>query len=1062
MPSQIHLYRPQRSRPEDLEAIFVGRESIIEDILEQLKRWTLGASRQHYLLIGPRGIGKTCLLTLVKHRIAESPELSESWQPLSIAEDAYGITSVADLLVEGLRLLAEQTGDLDTIRLHDKVRFDEDSVRVVDRVLDEMRRFHKVHNRGIVLMVENLNRLVERQIRNKLEIHLLRKILIEEEWLVTICTSPTFLNSVTQPEQPLFEFFLVKFLTEFTPEEQVLMLKKRAALDGNRAMEGYLGKFRSRLKALYHFTGGNPRLTVMLYDLVANQRIADMASELDVLLDQLTPFYQDRMKEIPEQEGKLLEAMALMPEGCSPTELAKEVRMPPKLVRALLTRLDRSGYVRPETRRQKRTVYIIPERFFRIWHQMNHSRAARGRIQYLLEFFESWYATKDERNQVWNDLSAQFQLGLRDGDFDRVEDVTEYMKYVVDVSRGGERFEREFDRLRQAARLSGPKAVETELKSLDSIYGQETDYFIHKGYFLANELGMHEAAVRAFQAAIKLKRDDIVALFNEAVGLDKLGRKSEAQKIYNQTAIFLSRRKGKVGIREAQQALIHIMREEKDSALVRIAAYVVGRTGESSIAESLIALLRSSSESWRRRHCATALGLLGSKAAESTLIHYLTDEFHDVRGSAATALGRIGSSHAVAPLVLLLSDTAPITRASAATALGRIGCKGAIQHVSFRLSDSDPRVRSSAATALGKLGATTAVGELLPLLTDADGRTRASAAGALGRIGDRRAASNLILLLEDGDSQVRGSAALALGRIGAEEAMHSLLELAESETHSTLSQVVTALGELRASEAVEVFVDLLESDVASVRASSAKALGQIRAEVAVPRLILLLLDEDVRVRGSAATSLGRIGSQAAVEPLVSRLWDADVFPRSCAAAALGRIGSQAAVQPLIECLTDKAEEVRASAAVSLGYLGAKEAIKPLTVLLLEDKAAPRRSAATALVRIAAEEPIPELLSVASVIIQHLQDRPKDQVAAVIHNLLRAGFGTGNLDVVDNVLRLISAQHLLAEVALRPYMIAHDYLLSSKDPSILERQHQEMREAVELIVSMFDVGIVKSR
>jgi DNA-binding MarR family transcriptional regulator len=249
-------------------------------------------------------------------------------------------------------------------------------------------------------MVENVNRVLERQMRHKSEIHLLRKILIEEDWIMTICTSPTYLNAVTQPEQPLFEFFDVKLLAELTPEQQEQMLQKLAALEGNVAFENDLAKYRSQLRALYHFTGGNPRLTIMLYDLVANQSITDVKTELDLLLNQLTPFYQDRMKEVAEQEGKILETMALLPEGCTPTELAKEARMPGEHVRALLTRLEKAGYIRREERRRKRTIYIIPERFFRIWHQMNHSRAARGRVQYLLEFFASWYATNEEREQV--------------------------------------------------------------------------------------------------------------------------------------------------------------------------------------------------------------------------------------------------------------------------------------------------------------------------------------------------------------------------------------------------------------------------------------------------------------------------------------------------------------------------------------------------------------------------------------------------------------------------------------------------------------------------------------
>jgi len=177
------------------------------------------------------------------------------------------------------------------------------------------------------------------------------------------------------------------------------MLNKLAEHEDNHEFKGYLREYHTRLRALYHFTGGNPRLTIMLYDLISYQAITDVQAELDGLLDRITPFYQGRMKDIGEQEGKLIETMSLMPEGCTPTELARELRMESKTVRAVLQRLGMAGYVRREQRRRKRTVYIIPERLFRIWHQMNHSRSGRGLVLYLLEFFSTWYESREDRDE---------------------------------------------------------------------------------------------------------------------------------------------------------------------------------------------------------------------------------------------------------------------------------------------------------------------------------------------------------------------------------------------------------------------------------------------------------------------------------------------------------------------------------------------------------------------------------------------------------------------------------------------------------------------------------------
>src|SRR6266536_910885 len=106
---------------------------------------------------------------------------------------------------------------------------------------------------------------------------------------------------------------------------------------------------------------------------------------------------------------------------------------------------------------------------------MNHSRVARGRIQYLLEFFTSWYATRWERDQVWKELSAKFEKGLDASDIDRISELDEYMGYIMDLSRGRERWEREFDRLRSLAQVDLPDAILSTLELFDESYGTDAE-----------------------------------------------------------------------------------------------------------------------------------------------------------------------------------------------------------------------------------------------------------------------------------------------------------------------------------------------------------------------------------------------------------------------------------------------------------------------------------------------------------------------------------------------------------------------------------------------------------
>ena len=64
-------YSPGNLDRESLEALFVGRDDIMEDVLSRLTK-SIGGQEKHYiLLVGPRGSGKTHFLALARHRLMD-------------------------------------------------------------------------------------------------------------------------------------------------------------------------------------------------------------------------------------------------------------------------------------------------------------------------------------------------------------------------------------------------------------------------------------------------------------------------------------------------------------------------------------------------------------------------------------------------------------------------------------------------------------------------------------------------------------------------------------------------------------------------------------------------------------------------------------------------------------------------------------------------------------------------------------------------------------------------------------------------------------------------------
>ena len=157
-------------------------------------------------------------------------------------------------------------------------------------------------------------------------------------------------------------------------------------------------------------TGGNPRLTMMLYELIAHESVTSVQDQFHLLLDRISPFYQSRLNDLPPGQRALLECLASMrDQEKTPAAIAARMRMSQQETSSLLKRLTDAHYLRadrhPQDRRSR--LYTIREGFFDIWLAMNLSRGARKRIPFLLEFFNLFYPSIAARDEKRRQLRAR-------------------------------------------------------------------------------------------------------------------------------------------------------------------------------------------------------------------------------------------------------------------------------------------------------------------------------------------------------------------------------------------------------------------------------------------------------------------------------------------------------------------------------------------------------------------------------------------------------------------------------------------------------------------------------
>ena len=456
--------------------------------------------------------------------------------------------------------------------------------------------------------------------------------------------------------------------------------------------------------------------------------------------------------------------------------------------------------------------------------------------------------------------------------------------------------------------------------------------------------------------------------------------------------------KGKV------DGLIKALGYEKDIDICCQAAAALGEIGDPSAVESLIGLLKDSSN--RKSSAAiNALAKIGRPAIPSLIIE-LGGRWGKEAANALHLMGwtpgqdEVGARYwvymgkfkrcaaigapAVVPLTDFLKDVRENTkvREAAAAALGEIGDARAVDPLVAAIQN--PKVHSmvrwTAAEALGAIGDARAVAPLVTALRDENRTVRRTAVKALGTIGDARAVGPLIDLLQNlekdnlvswvaakahqrdaaiADRMVREAAASALGEIGDVRAVGPLVSALQDKGQSVRGNAARALAKIGDVRAVDPLIAALDDEEKTVRHAAVSALGEIGDVRAVGPLIAAFDDEDW-VRHLALKALVPFGPLA-VDPLTAALEDASGSVREAAARALGEIGETRTVPSLIAALDDAEEEVRHATVEALGKIGPL-AVDPLTAALEDSSSKVREAAARALGEIGDTRVVPSLIA----------------------------------------------------------------------------------------------------
>ncbi len=196
----IWRFTPSRTPPRLLEAIFVQRESLLLDVLARVRESATTGNKHYILLFGPRGIGKTHFLALLRHRVAADEALSGRLRVAWLNEDET-TTSFLDLLLRIYRGLAAEYPDEFPLGVlpdgggHGRAA----AQRLIQRQL-----LDRLKDRTLLVLVENLDAVFsglgdagQKQWRAFLQEHPVTCL---------VATSQQLFSGVTRRKNPFFGF----------------------------------------------------------------------------------------------------------------------------------------------------------------------------------------------------------------------------------------------------------------------------------------------------------------------------------------------------------------------------------------------------------------------------------------------------------------------------------------------------------------------------------------------------------------------------------------------------------------------------------------------------------------------------------------------------------------------------------------------------------------------------------------------------------------------------------------------------------------------------------------
>jgi DNA polymerase III delta prime subunit len=380
----ISAYTPSNTDPELLKRIFVQREKLFERIVDRLSRSMTTGDKHHILLVGPRGSGKTHLVSLAVWELQAKQELADAMRIAWLGEDDSftGLIHLAFGIASQLAKVYPKEFPADFKTSVRGLSPDDAALAVLQSTIKHLGK------RNLLLVTENMDQTF----------HSLgdsgqkkwRAFLQETRKIATLASAQQLFAGVSDRNEAFFGFFDIQHLKPLSVEEAAELISRISSEQSKPELVRYLNSAegRFRIRALHYLAGGNHRMYVLLAEFLTKDTLEELVAAFENLAHDMTPYFQERVRSLPDQQRQLVQCLCDAEGALTVKEIAGETFIDERICSKQLGNLKTKGYVRSE-KRGKESYYDMAEPLMRLCLEVKNQRGRPLRL--VARFLRAWF-----------------------------------------------------------------------------------------------------------------------------------------------------------------------------------------------------------------------------------------------------------------------------------------------------------------------------------------------------------------------------------------------------------------------------------------------------------------------------------------------------------------------------------------------------------------------------------------------------------------------------------------------------------------------------------------------